>query len=499
MTSRLAALRGLRTTPCGLLALVATAVALTAAAPAAARTLSSTSSFLAQGAGMGDRPSPAVRRVQRVLQHRGYDLGGPGVDGRFGPITDAAVRRLQRDRGLVADGVVGPRTRQALGLTATSRRTTAGPRRRPEGQAQARRRGRARPSTAPKPNTLSPAPARPPSTTPATAPATTPPAPAHATPHAGGEDAGFPWDVALLIVGFGSLAALAAVLTANVRRGGDRPAPAAAAPAGALPSGEPETSASAERDPGRATGSRRATAGAVATRSPVRHHGPPAASPSPGPHAGDAVIGYVTLGADEPAGHADDPARALAAAAAAAGWDLVDVVMDREGGYGLGRRGLRYALRQIAAGKARGLIVGELRALSPSAGDLGALLEWFRDAGAALVALDLGLDTSTPEGRRTAATLVTLGAWERERIAAHTPSRPTPPGERPELTRRIARMRATGMTLQAIADELNAERVPTLRGGALWRPTGVHAALSACRPVPRSARDELPPLRDVRS
>jgi hypothetical protein len=32
------------------------------------------------------------------------------------------------------------------------------------------------------------------------------------------------------------------------------------------------------------------------------------------------------------------------------------------------------------------------------------------------------------------------------------------------------------MTLQAIADRLNAEGVPTVRGGAKWRPSSVQAA-----------------------
>ena len=69
---------------------------------------------LAQGAGMGAKPSAAVRRVQRVLHSRGYSLGRPGVDGRFGPLTDAAVRRFQADRGLAADGIVGPQTRKVV-------------------------------------------------------------------------------------------------------------------------------------------------------------------------------------------------------------------------------------------------------------------------------------------------------------------------------------------------------------------------------------------------
>jgi hypothetical protein len=38
------------------------------------------------------------------------------------------------------------------------------------------------------------------------------------------------------------------------------------------------------------------------------------------------------------------------------------------------------------------------------------------------------------------------------------------------------------MTLQAIADELNDEGIPTVRGGAKWRPSSVQTALGYKRP-----------------
>ncbi len=49
-----------------------------------------------------------VRQLQSRMSAVGYDLGG--VDGRFGQKTEAAVKQLQRERGLVVDGVVGAQT-----------------------------------------------------------------------------------------------------------------------------------------------------------------------------------------------------------------------------------------------------------------------------------------------------------------------------------------------------------------------------------------------------
>lgn len=52
-----------------------------------------------------------VGNVQRALNRAGYRVG---VDNVFGPATRDAVIRFQRSRHLVADGVVGERTLNAL-------------------------------------------------------------------------------------------------------------------------------------------------------------------------------------------------------------------------------------------------------------------------------------------------------------------------------------------------------------------------------------------------
>ena len=116
---------------------------------------------------------------------------------------------------------------------------------------------------------------------------------------------------------------------------------------------------------------------------------------------------------------------------------------------------------------------------------LVSVLDWLGAARADLVALDVGLDTGTAAGRRIVAVLREIERWEREPTLGRPPrGRPGLATGAPELSERITEMRERGLSLQAIADALNADEVPTARGGARWRPSSVQAALGYRRPRP---------------
>lgn len=224
------------------------------------------------------------------------------------------------------------------------------------------------------------------------------------------------------------------------------------------------------------------------------------------------IIGYARVSTEEQASSGlgiDAQEREIRRQVELRGWALTGLVRD-EGHTAktLERPGLQEALRQIAAGKADGIIVAKLDRLSRSTVDFGLLLEWFNELDATLVALDLGVDTSTPGGRLVANVIMSVAEWERDANAERTRaalqalrargksiSRPAVADD-PDLAGWIrAKREKEGWTLQEIADDLNARKVPTVRGGSLWRVSSVQSAAGYRRPRPRRQPASLPDQR----
>jgi len=302
-----------------------------------------------------------------------------------------------------------------------------------------------------------------------------------------------------LLLGVVVLAGLGALVPLGIRRrrrrsriaAGRRAAPAAAAEAAPRPAAR-----GSEQSPP-TTGTPAVPRITAAVAAPDGNGARQKRAPTRSDLAGQSAVGYASVSAADDLNNAElkVQVRLIQEACRQRGLKLVKVVRDVEshGSSDLRRPGLSYALDRLAARDASCLVVASIERLSRTAANLGALLGWLTECDARLIVIDLDLDTGTEEGRLGARALATVGGIERRKLeertrkgleAARSVRRSGRPAvsDRPSLKQRIAGMRAEGMTLQAIADTLNAEGVPTLRGGAEWRPSSVQAAAGYKRP-----------------
>jgi DNA invertase Pin-like site-specific DNA recombinase len=289
-----------------------------------------------------------------------------------------------------------------------------------------------------------------------------------------------------------------------------KPAPAPKAPPPPEPSRPIPEPDRAEKPDGRPA----ATPIPVAARPQDGAASADAQEPSRGPGvAGQRAVGYASVSAADDLNNAElkVQVRLIQEACQRRGLTLVKIVRDVEShaSSDLRRPGLTYALERLAARDAGCLVVSSIERLTRTAANLGALLGWLTECDARLVVIDLDLDTGTEEGQLGARALATVGGIERRKLeertrkgleAARNLRRSGRPAvsDRPSLKQRIADMRSAGMTLQAIADTLNAEGVPTLRGGAEWRPSSVQAAAGYKRPRRKGVLQGPAPPRDKR-
>lgn len=159
------------------------------------------------------------------------------------------------------------------------------------------------------------------------------------------------------------------------------------------------------------------------------------------------------------------------------GWEMVDVRFDVASGKSMRKRDeLGRTLRDMQAGNADTLVVAKLDRLSRSVLDFASVMEMAQEQKWALVVLDLGVDTTSTNGKLIAHIMIALAQWERELIGDRTKSAlkavrargvrlGRPAGVDQETRRLIRVMRASGMSWQRIADTLSKEGIPTAQGG----------------------------------
>lgn len=159
------------------------------------------------------------------------------------------------------------------------------------------------------------------------------------------------------------------------------------------------------------------------------------------------------------------------------GWDLIDLRSDVASGKSLRKRDrLGETLRDLAAGHADALVVAKLDRLSRSVLDFAGIMEMAAKEGWSLVVLDLGVDTTTPNGELVANIMISMAQWERRIIGDRTrvalaavKARGTRLGRKAnvsdETIRTIRTLRTAGLSWQKIADALESSGVPTSQGG----------------------------------
>jgi DNA invertase Pin-like site-specific DNA recombinase len=203
------------------------------------------------------------------------------------------------------------------------------------------------------------------------------------------------------------------------------------------------------------------------------------------------MVGYVRVSTEEQASSGlglEAQRKAIRQAAEHRGWTLGRIHEDAGlSGKSLERPGLEAALSDVSTGKADGLVVAKLDRLSRSLLDFASLMERSRRERWALVALDLALDTSTPQGELMCAVLASFAQFERRLIGERTKAglavkrsqgvklgreRTIPD----DVYRRILAMRDDGLSFRTIAAQFNVEGVPAGQGGQ-WYGSTVQQAI----------------------
>jgi len=187
------------------------------------------------------------------------------------------------------------------------------------------------------------------------------------------------------------------------------------------------------------------------------------------------------------------------------GLELVEVIIDAgASAKTLDRPGLQKALALLKSRKAEGLIVAKLDRLTRSVVDLAALLDGYfgERAGRQLWSVADAIDTRSASGRMVLNILMSVAQWEREAIGertrdalAHKKAKGERVGAVPlgydlaadgvalvpcpaeqEAIAVVRQLRAEGLSIRAIVEEMNRRGVTTKEGGR-WHIRAVQRIL----------------------
>lgn len=211
------------------------------------------------------------------------------------------------------------------------------------------------------------------------------------------------------------------------------------------------------------------------------------------------VIGYTRVSTEEQASSGlglEAQRDTITRYAQAHGWDVVWYEDAGLSAKSLDRPQLQAALARLHVPPKRrdvdGIVVAKLDRLSRSVVDFAGVLELARARKWAMVAIDLGVDTSTPTGELVANVMMSVAQWERRVIGERTSAAMQAAKRQgrhmgrvsvlpPSTGDRVLALRAT-RTLDATAAQLNAEGLSTA-SGAQWSANTVAKAQKRLTPA----------------
>ncbi|WDG16860.1 recombinase family protein [Microbacterium sp. Clip185] len=139
------------------------------------------------------------------------------------------------------------------------------------------------------------------------------------------------------------------------------------------------------------------------------------------------MIGYLRVSTEKQASSGlglDAQRDSIQRYADAHGWEVLWYEDAGLSAKSLARPQLQAALDRLDISPKRrdvdGIVVAKLDRLSRNVADFARVLEQARSRGWALVAIDLGVDTSTPTGELVANVMMSVAQWERRVIGEHT-------------------------------------------------------------------------------